>query len=104
MRYTNPWAGKPGFVDLGTLSWIDLTGDSPVRRYYDLYALTNERNTRSVDLGARYGNEGSQYLSGTAEQTTTGEWEFRGGKAILTAAAKYLANFAHTKVEVTTHV
>jgi hypothetical protein len=61
MLYENPWSDVEGFTFLGTY-------ESPAGYgTIELYALTKPdylSNYAGVALGARYGNDGGDYLSG----------------------------------------
>lgn len=89
-KFENPWADTEGFIDLGYLAYQAEDGD----HYYELYALVNRSEpfgSRNIDFGARYGDEGSFYLSGSAYLTKS--WEIVSASApILLAMARYFAN------------
>lgn len=96
MRFINPWKDVQGFCNLGTYQMGYLDGREP--DYYELYGWLqlDERGVqRSLTLGARYGNEGHEYLSGECwYDKTTGTWNIRPASApILLAAARYFADF-----------
>ena len=56
MNYTNPWENVKGFKDLGDYD------DNGV--LYDLYCFPCP-DMKSLNIGARYSNEGHDYISGS---------------------------------------
>jgi hypothetical protein len=94
MRFTNPWGDHEGFISLGTHTYSD---SNNALVYFEVYALTN-LDPHTIDFGARYDDEPSSYLSGSAF-FHKGIWEIScGGSALLTAAARYFANH-HKKLK-----
>jgi len=92
MKWDNPWADTEGFIDLGIHTVLEYNATRCT--VYELYALVN-KNT--IDFGARYGNEGNEYISGAAYRHGN-EWEVSMGGIVALAAARYFANH-HKKGE-----
>ena len=78
-KFINPWADSPSFIDLGPYCPPTRMGDRP--RPVDLYALVQTDGT--VEFGARYSNNGEDYISG---HLTDG---MRGGIEMVAAHAAY---------------
>ena len=91
-RFDNPWKDSKGFVCLGRYQRYEGTKGNPVK--YDLYALVSQGIKSkapdtalwSVDLGARYSDEGSEYISGSLD---TG-WKYGDEKPMAECARRYV--------------
>lgn len=88
-KYTNPYAVSEGFVDLGPVAMNSFG----LLTHYDLYALIQDQT--HVSFGARYGNEGHEYLSGTATLNDDAEWDLYGGFEIYIAMARFFSKYAY---------
>jgi len=86
------WVNHPGFVSLGEYRiQRGAERDSPVD-IYDLYAI-RASSGRSIDFGARYGNEPHEYLSGEAFLPRNDmTWDLVVSGVTAIAAARYFAN------------
>ena len=89
LRYENRYSNHPAFIDLGPYSYDDEKGKS---QYFQLYAII--RRDGSIDFGAKYGPEDSEYLSGeSAYNPDTKQYTiYCGHKALLMACSLYFAN------------
>lgn len=84
-KFDNPWADSEKFISLGTYYIWTLDGQ---KKHYDLYALADLNKTNTlwdVQLGARYSNEGGDYISGYLDFG----WEYNSNKPIHTAAMRF---------------
>ena len=86
MKYQNPWANEPGFIDLGNF----ITNKNGSITHYDLYALISTK--KDISFGARYSSEEPHYISGTAYRVFTGEWQLYVCDITAIAAARFFAN------------
>ena len=84
-RFKNPWAKC--CVQLGAYDFL-LNGEHLHR--YDLYAV-KERDD-SVSFGARWSDDGPDYLSGEAWRDEQGLWRLAVHGPTAIAAARYFAN------------
>ena len=97
INFDNPWSDSSGFIDLGEYR-INYSKDiGKPNELYDLYALV-ENNGKTVHFGARYGDEGSYYISGDA-RLYDDEWNFFICAVTAVAAGRYFANH-HNKEKV----
>ena len=95
MKFTNPWEEQEGFINLGTYTFPGGSSEHPkdTTTYFELYVI---KRPNEVSLGARYADEPSAYLSGTA-YLHQGKWDVIANSApLLTAAVRYFANHHHT--------
>ncbi len=83
-RFTNPWADSEGFIPLG--EYCEITRERLT--YYDLYALVSHTGTdlHEISLGARYSNDGPDYISGSLD---TG-WQYGSSKPMAEAARRFV--------------
>jgi len=74
------YAAWSDVIDVGPLT------DVATGRLYSLYALDNAGDNDYINLGARYGLSGENYLSGELSRSTG---ELLGGAVIAVAARRY---------------
>ena len=90
-RFENPWKDNKNFVDLGHYDIYE--GRNHHKTKYDLYALVDPLHDKApidslwrVSLGARYSDEGSEYISGSLDFG----WKYGGDKPMEECARRFV--------------
>jgi|DeeseametaMP1139_FD_contig_123_330_length_1024_multi_4_in_2_out_0_1 hypothetical protein len=66
-KYINPWSSGPGYIYLGAVTVsTNVFGGKPIQTRYELYAIENQNHLEDTAFGARYGDEGQEYYSGSS--------------------------------------